>query len=149
MDCPSVATSGASSPPGVHKVAATLGNWTACCFVFFVFLYRHSCWLGGNGRRVQLQITSSPSTPLTYQGGERILLESWGTETFKNYPFLSPKSSKEVSVSHWVVFNCFIFQIQFDGDQVYCIWQRSESRKSSSRHVKCTTGVSWNHLCKP
>lgn len=39
MDCPSVATSGASSPPGVHQVVATLGKWTARCFVFFVFFF--------------------------------------------------------------------------------------------------------------
>lgn len=40
--------------------------------------YRHSCWLEGNERKAQLQITSSPLMPQIYQGEERILLESWG-----------------------------------------------------------------------
>lgn len=49
---------------------------------------RHSCWLEGNERKAQLQIISSPLMPQIYQGGGRILLESWGMVHFTDCSFI-------------------------------------------------------------
>ena len=118
----------------------------------FVVSWRFSCWPVGSVRSVEPLTTSSPSTPQTYREAGRISWESCGTVKMNFAPRQNSNKYRVQNttftrrVHNWLC--CGVVQVQYDGDQVHGVRQRSEPRTGSPRPVQRTPRDGWYHLRK-